>query len=127
MRGSWLAFLSPPGSENVAVGTVIALLAEDGEDAAGVAAAKTPASAPPDLTIQTAPTNPRQHLLKIQPQARSQRRPPKHRWRSPQRCQRQPAVAAGFLPARLRGALRPTAGLIWRRLPAVVPMAHSAR
>ena len=33
------------GSENVAVGTVIALLAEDGEDAASVAAAKTPASA----------------------------------------------------------------------------------
>ena len=83
-EGVVASILIAAGSENVAVGTVIALLAEDGEDAASVAAAKTPASAPePQWLRQRPPQNPRQHLLKIQPQARSQRRPPKHRWRSP--------------------------------------------
>ena len=52
-EGVVASILIAAGSENVAVGTVIALLAEDGEDAAGVAAAKTPASAPEP---QTAPT-----------------------------------------------------------------------
>ena len=44
-EGVVASILIVAGSENVAVGTVIALLAEDGEDAASVAAAKTPASA----------------------------------------------------------------------------------
>ena len=44
-EGVVASILIAAGSENVAVGTVIALLAEDGEDAASVAAAKTPASA----------------------------------------------------------------------------------
>ncbi|MGB2069664.1 MAG: pyruvate dehydrogenase complex dihydrolipoamide acetyltransferase [Candidatus Puniceispirillaceae bacterium] len=52
-EGVVASILIAAGSENVAVGTVIALLAEDGEDAASVAAAKTPASAPEP---QTAPT-----------------------------------------------------------------------
>ncbi|MGB2462620.1 MAG: biotin/lipoyl-containing protein, partial [Candidatus Puniceispirillaceae bacterium] len=41
-EGVVASILIAAGSENVAVGTVIALLAEDGEDAASVAAAKTP-------------------------------------------------------------------------------------
>ena len=45
-EGVVASILIAAGSENVAVGTVIALLAEDGEDAASVAAAKTPAPAP---------------------------------------------------------------------------------
>ena len=52
-EGVVASILIAAGSENVAVGTVIALLAEDGEDAASVAAAKTPASAPEP---QAAPT-----------------------------------------------------------------------
>ena len=52
-EGVVASILIAAGSENVAVGTVIALLAEDGEDAASVAAAKTPAPAPEP---QTAPT-----------------------------------------------------------------------
>jgi len=52
-EGVVASILIAAGSENVAVGTVIALLAEDGEDAASVAAAKTPASTPES---QTAPT-----------------------------------------------------------------------
>ena len=52
-EGVVASILIAAGSENVAVGTVIALLAEDGEDAASVAAAKIPASAPEP---QTAPT-----------------------------------------------------------------------
>lgn len=52
-EGVVASILIAAGSENVAVGTVIALLAEDGEDAASVAAAKTPASA---AEPQAAPT-----------------------------------------------------------------------
>ncbi len=52
-EGVVASILIAAGSENVAVGTVIALLAEDGEDAASVAAAKTPASAPEPQTVAT--------------------------------------------------------------------------
>ena len=52
-EGVVASILIAAGSENVAVGTVIALLAEDGEDAASVAAAKTPASTPEPQTATT--------------------------------------------------------------------------
>ena len=65
-EGVVASILIAAGSENVAVGTVIALLAEDGEDAASVAAAKTPASAPEP---QTAPTPEPQAAATPEPKA----------------------------------------------------------